>query len=104
MLGDRHYGGARGLRVEGHTPAKKVIRIEYPENQIGVGHSRLIATAAITGRTGTGAGALRSDAQEPAGIDPGDAATAGTNGAHINLRQSQKVIIDHRFGRDDKAA
>ena len=39
-----------------------------------------------------------------AGINPSNAAAAGANGAHINLRQSQQVIVDHGFGRNDKVA
>ena len=68
---------ARG--IERHAPAVEIVRIEIAEHDAGVGHRRLVAAAAVAGRPRHGAGALRADAQQAAGVDPGDRAAAGAD-------------------------
>ena len=51
---------------------------------LGVGDGRLVAAAAVAGRARHRARRLRADAQQAAGIDPGDRAAAGADGAHVD--------------------
>ena len=74
----------RGLRIELHTTAVEVIRIEPAEHDARIGHGGLVAAGAVAGRAGHGAGALRADAQQAAGVDPGDRAAASADAAHVD--------------------
>ncbi len=77
-----------------------MLGIEAAEQQIGVGHGRLRAAAAIASRTRHRAGALRADAQRLAFGETRDAAAAGAdleNIHHRNLdRQRPLVAADQR--------
>ena len=67
----------RGIDVERHRAAEEALRVEVAEHDRGVGDGRLGAAAAVAGGAGVGAGALGADAQQPAGVEPGDRAAAG---------------------------
>ena len=56
--------------VHRHAAAEQRLRVQAAEHDIGVGHRRLCAAAAIGGRPGIRAGALRPDLEQPAGVDP----------------------------------
>ena len=74
----------RRLRLEGDLAAEEIVGIEAAEDEIGVGHGRLRAALAVADRPGIGAGAARSDLEQPALVDPGDAAAAGAERGHID--------------------
>src|SRR5436305_9427627 len=54
------------LRREFHPAAEKVGRIEVAEDEIGVGDGWFLASPAVAGGAGRGAGALRPDPQSVA--------------------------------------
>ena len=75
-----------------HAPsAKKARGIEIAEHQIGVGHRRSIAAAAVAGGTRNRAGALRPDMQDAAGIDPRDRPAAGADAGDIEAAERDRV-------------
>ena len=65
---------ARRGFVEAHRAAREVVGVEVAEQQVGIGHRRPGAAAAVADRPGVGAGTLRSDLDESHGVDAGDAA------------------------------
>ena len=69
----------RGVDVEGDLARRGSTRVEAAEDEVGVGDGRVGAAAAVAGRTRVGAGAVRTDAEHAAGVDPGDAAAAGAD-------------------------
>ena len=83
---DRACGGGR---VEVQPAAEEVRGIDVPERHCRVGDRRLGPAEAVARRAGLGAGALRTDAQQPAGVDPGDAAAAGTDVLDRDRRQTR---------------
>ena len=86
--------------VERHLAAEEAVGAEPAEHQVGVGHGRLRAAAAVAGRAGHRAGALRADAQR-AVLDARDRAAAGAdleNVHHGDLhRQRLVVAADQRL-------
>ena len=65
--------------VESDTPPARRDRVEVAEHQVGVGHRRLGAAAAVAGRPGHGPRRPGADPQRAAGVDPRDAAAAGAD-------------------------
>ena len=53
----------------------------------------LAAPATVAHRSGVGAGALGTDAQEPQGVTPGDGAATAADAAHLNHFNAQPVVI-----------
>ena len=94
--------------VELEFAAQEVVGIEPAEHQIGVGHRRLLAAAAIGHRAGDGTRALRADPQRVAGLDAGDGAAAGADLVdvhHRNLdRQRALVAADQRRAGRERPA
>ena len=97
-VGDRSSALARAspsrrsaaAAVELHVAAEEIVGIEQPEHQVGVGDGRLVAAAAVAGRTGIGAGALRADLEQPERVDMGDAAAAGADLDHVDRRDGDR--------------
>ena len=83
---------AGGLGVERHAAAQQARR-QLAQHDVGVGHRRLGAAAAVGGGPGLGAGALRAHRQRAAG-DPGDRAAAGADGHHVDHGQRQRPFAD----------
>ena len=69
--------------------------VDTSEHRVGVGHRRGIAASPVADRTGARAGALGPDPEQPAGIDPGDAASARADGVDIDQGEMQR----HRVGQ-----
>jgi hypothetical protein len=63
---------ARWRRKSRPSAAKKIRRIEIPQQQVGVGNRRLSALPAVAGRSRIGAGRIRPNLQQPEGVDAGD--------------------------------
>src|SRR4029079_10977033 len=69
--------GAGGERpVERELSAEEECGIEPAEHEVRVGDRRLLAAAAVAGRSRNGASALRPDLEEAAGRDPSHLAAA----------------------------
>ena len=76
--------------VEAHRAAGEVVGVEVAQQQVGIGHRRPGAAAAVADRPGVGAGALRSDLHQAHGVDPGDAAPAGADLDHVDRRHRHR--------------
>src|SRR5581483_5064989 len=72
--GERAFGAAA---IERHLAAGKSRRIDAAEREVGIGHRRLTAAAAIADRAGLRAGAVRADADASQRVDAGNRAAAG---------------------------
>ena len=90
-----HRGDGR-VAVQRHPAVQERLGAEQAEHDVGVGHRRVNAAAAVAGRARLGARAGRADSQ-PAGrlVDPGDRATAAGDRAHVQVRQPVGVLVDH---------
>ena len=62
------------------------------------------AAAAVAGRAGIGARALRADIEEAAAVDPGDRAAAGRDRGHVERRHVDLAARDHALGRFQRHA
>ncbi|CCH75540.1 hypothetical protein BN11_80003 [Nostocoides australiense Ben110] len=69
------------------------------QHDVGVGDGRLGATFGVTQRAGIGTRRLGADLQSAFGGDPGDRATAGTDGDDIDHRDLARVGADRALGR-----
>ena len=77
------------VAVERHAAAGKAGRVDAAEQQIGVGHGRRGAAAAVAGRPRIGAGAVRPDGDPLQPVDAGDRAAAGADLDHLDDRDAQ---------------
>ena len=84
----------RRLAVELHVARERRAGIEIAEQQVRVGDRRLLAAAAVAGRTGVGPGGMWAHAQGPAGVAPGDAAAAGAHRVDVDHRQRERAAAD----------
>ncbi len=84
----------RRRRIELRAAAEEMRRIEIAEHQVGVGHGGLATAAAVTGGARHGAGALRADMQDAAGVDPGDRAAAGAEAGDVEAVQRKAMAAD----------
>ena len=84
--------------IEGHATAKKVFRIEPPQEEIRVGDGQLYAFA-VAGWAGICACASRSDPQRSAGVDVGNRSTASAYGVDVQHGQADGKVTDGRFDR-----
>ncbi len=81
----------RRFDIDRHIPVQQMQRIEKTQNHIGVGDGGANAAAAITGRTGIGARALRSHAQGAAFVDPGQTAAARADFSKIDSGRTHQI-------------
>ena len=101
--------GVCGRRIECCAAAQEMRGIEIAEHEVGIGHSRLGAAATVAGRAWHGAGALRADMQDAAGIDAADRSAAGAETDDVQAVQCQPMAADataadqRRLAIDDQA-
>ena len=69
------------------APAEEEAGIEVAEDEIGIGHGRPLAAAAVAGRPGIGAGGIGSDLEQTEGVDASDRAAAGPDLDHLDHGQ-----------------
>ena len=91
LLGHASYG--RGGAVGRH---RQVTRGERPgrdvaEDDVGVGHRRLLAAAPVAGGPRRGARAPRPDLQRPGGIEPGQAAAPRSDLCDVDRRDPDQL-------------
>ena len=94
---ERRLGRARASSVS--SPPSSAPSAEVAEEQVGVGHRRLLAAAAVGGRARVGARRARPDAQRAARVGPRDRAAAGADGVDVDHRQLDRHAGDHGLGR-----
>jgi hypothetical protein len=90
--------------VETAPAAEKARRIEIAEHEIGVGNGRSGAAGAVAGGSRDGAGALRTDMQDAAGVDPGDRAAARPDTGDVEAVQRDRVPGDAAAGDEGRVA
>jgi hypothetical protein len=90
-LVDRGFGGRP---VETTPAAEKACRIEIAQYQIGVGDRRGCAAATVASGAGDRAGALRTDMQDAARVDPGYRAATRANAGDVETVQGDRVPGD----------
>ncbi len=88
----------RRARPARMAPPRKKAGSRRPRTQVGVGDGRLRAAMAVAGRAGPGAGAARPHGQAPAGVDRGDGAAAGADGADLDHREAHRQAVDLALG------
>ncbi len=97
------HGAQRRLDVEAHASADEIVRVEHAENEVGVGRGRFEAAASVARRPGSGAGALRADAEHPE-ADRRDAAAARTDRVHVDRGDADVRPGDRDFAAHDRPA
>src|SRR3954454_23551932 len=75
LVADR---GRRTGRVELHLPAQEVVGVEVAQDDVGVGHCRVLPAVAVTDGAGVWARALGTDFDDSE-LDLGDRASAGAD-------------------------
>src|SRR6185312_441027 len=91
LLGKLLQHALRGFGVELHAAAIEVIRVEPAEHDARIRYGRLIAAGPVASWARHGAGALRANPQQAAGIDPGDRTATGADAAHVDRRHRHHV-------------
>ena len=86
--------GAGRLGVERHAARERPLGVEPPEDEVGVGHRRLGAAAAVAGRSRLGTGRARADAQRAARVAPADRPAACADGVDVDHRQRDRPAAD----------
>ena len=76
-----------------HLAAEEAVGADAAEDDVGVGHSRLGAAAAVADRPGRGAGAVRTDLERADLVDPGDAAAAGADLDDVDHRHHGRMAV-----------
>ena len=92
-LGQRVEGARRRLEVELEVARQQELRRQPPEERVGVGHRRLRPAAAVAGRPGIGARALRADLEDAGGVDPGQAAAARPDRPGVHHRERDRDAV-----------
>ena len=85
---------ARQVRVELQVAAERQVGVEAAEHDLGVGHGRLLAAAAVAGRPGLRAGRARADVEAARLVDVGDRAAAGADRHEIDHRRQHRMAAD----------
>ena len=85
-------------QVERHPAAGEVRGVDAAEHGVGVGDRRLGAAAAVAGRAGDRAGALRPDA-DMAALEPGERAAAGADDVDVDDRHLDRQALELGLGR-----
>ena len=101
------YRLGRGLGIQGKFAADQPVRIQVSEHEAGVGNGRRTPAAAITGRAGIAAGAVRSDLDQPETVDPRNAATARADLDQVDgggLDRDAAALLEPRIARHFIAA
>src|SRR5947207_645041 len=92
-------GPPSGLAIERQLAAEPGVAAEPAEHEVGVGHRRLGAAAAIARRTRHRLGALRADAQRATLVDPGDGAAAGADRVDVDDRDADRRAFEAGLAR-----
>ena len=77
----------RGIHVQRHLPAQKVVRHQTTKNQIGICHRRQVAPPSISGRAGIGARTFGADTEGVPTVQIGDGPAPSPDGVNVDHRQ-----------------
>ena len=95
---------ARCRDIQPLGAAEEIIGIEIAAHEVGIGDRGPCAAASIARRAGIGAGALRTDIEKAAAVDPGDRAAAGGDRRHVERRHVDLAARDHPLGHFERCA
>ncbi len=85
----RRDGALRRLDVEARKlAADRALGVDAAEHDMRIGEGRALVALSVAGGPGPRAGALGADLQQPAAIDRGDRAAAGTDGGDLDHRRA----------------
>ena len=93
-----------GAAIEARAAAEEVVGIEEAEHEVGVGHRRFDAAAAIAGRARLRAGALGPDMEHAAVVDARNRAAAGADAGDVQALQRHALAGDAPVRRDRRLA
>ena len=97
-------GSGGGFRIQRHFAAQQIGR-EMAQDNVGVCHRRLRPALAVAGRTGNGAGTLRTDPERAGNFGHmGNGAAAGPDTADIDRRNLNREIAQGGFTRNSLVA
>ena len=103
-LGDPRDGGVGGVDVQLELAAEQARR-QMAEDDVRVGHRRGRPAAAVAGRAGKGAGALRADPERSRRLgDVRDRAAARADAGDVDRRGAHGEVADVRLARDLRPA
>ena len=93
-LGDRLERADGGIAVELHLAGEEQLRLEQPHRDVGVGHRRHLAAAAVARRARRGARGLRPDLERAHLVGADQAAAARADAADVERgdRQRDRVL------------
>ncbi|ERH11270.1 MAG: hypothetical protein J07HX64_03054 [halophilic archaeon J07HX64] len=97
----RREVGQRGGRrpgIECQVLAECGLGTQVATDQCRVRDGRLVATPAVTGWPGVGAGGAGSHTERTAGVDPRHRAAAGPDSLDVDHRNPDRVPADRRLG------
>ena len=87
----RFYGLISGPRIERHCATGYSVRVYIPEDNIGIGNRRSIATSAITGRPRNGPGTHRTYPERTSIVSPGETPSSRTDFGDIIRRHTKGI-------------
>ncbi len=85
------------LWVESHLPPQESVRVESPQDEVGVS-DRDLPSSTIADRSGIGPGALRAHAQGSPFIGPHQRSTARSHGVDVEERNPERQPPDLGLG------
>ena len=103
-VGDLLHGSARALDVERHLAAQEARR-QVADDDVRVGHGRLLAALAVGRRARLGAGRLRADAERAGELrHVRDRAAARADRVHVDARDLDAEVADRGLAADRRLA
>ncbi len=90
--------GRRRSSVDPDLAAERKVGVEIAESEVRVGHRRLGPATLVRHGARVGACAARADPEAASVVDPRDAAAAGADRLHVDLRHEVGVLVDDRAG------
>ena len=94
----------RLLLVEGEAPAEKVVGVQHPQDDVGIGDGGVLAAVVVADGAGVGAGAVGSHLERPHRIDARNGAAARAHGVDVEHGQADGPLADAALGGDHRAA
>ena len=94
---DAVHGRSGADDVDGHRAAEQLPRVDAPQHYVRVGDRGLHADS-IAGAPWIGAGALRTHAQQSAGVHARNGASARAHGVNIEHRDADRQAVHHSLG------
>src|SRR5262245_30537359 len=99
-FGDAVDGCFRRATIEARTATKEIVRVEKPEDEIGICHRGVAAAAAIARRARPGAGTLGPNMQHAAVVDTCNRPAPSTDAGDVEALQRHALASNAPVGRN----